>query len=110
MGKGNSQQRKHDKELHRNLRTAKYNNQNKRLTGWAQWQEKTVQKRIRELEDSTIEITLNIIKITERNRQKKKAHRASGTRGTITKDVTFTSLESQNRRKKRVGLKRYLKK
>lgn len=40
----------------------------------------------------------------------KKTHRASGTCGTVTGDLTFGSSKSQKERRKKVGLEKYAKK
>ena len=53
-------------------------------------------ERLNELEDITTEIT---------QREIQKMKRVSGTCGTITKDITFISLESQEKGRKRMGLK-----
>lgn len=54
-------------------------------------------RRIKELEALTTEIT-------QRENRRKKMKRASGTCGTITNDITFISLESQEERRKKIGL------
>lgn len=60
-------------------------------------------KRTCELEDGTIGITQS-----EQHKRKRlnKINRASGTGGTIIKNLTLISLDSQNERKKKTGLKR----
>ena len=64
------------------------------------------------MEHGTLEITQfeKQIEQTEEKKKKKKKNRASRTCvASITKDLTFMSLESQERRK-RVSLRKYLKK
>ena len=67
------------------------------------------EERINELEDRTIEITKTNQQRENRLEKKKKRNRASGTCGTMTKDLTYMSLESQKKRGKREGLKKYKK-
>lgn len=63
-------------------------------------------ERISELEDRTMEITYCV----QTDNKWKKINRASGTYGTITKFLTFMSLKSWKKRRKRMDNKKHLKK
>ena len=88
----------------------KYNNQNEKLSGWAQQQKRRSQKK------GSVKRKTEFYKITHSEQQRenrlknKYIRRSSETCGTMTKELTIVPSESQKKWRKIAELKKYLKK